>query len=116
MGNSQFEFIANPGVIVTQFTQDDINHNRVQFTSIDSGINTIISINEIKPFYQLIATNGQNQSSINNATIDFDATPKIIQNQLTINKGESIIFSSTNLNASDIDRSEEHTSELQSRL
>ncbi len=103
MGNGQFELTSNPGVIITQFSQNDINENRVQFTPIDSGINIIVTVNDIKPFYQLTVTNGQNQSSINNATIDFDAAPKIIQNQLTLNKGASIILSSANLNATDID-------------
>ena len=103
MGNSQFELASNPGVIVTQFTQQDILDGVVQFSQVDPDINNILSIADIMPFYQLIVTNGQNQSSVNNATIDFDATPRITQNQIIINKGESLVLNFDNLNASDLD-------------
>src|ERR1700677_4445682 len=101
MGNSQFEYVSNPGVLIIQFTQADVNNFNDQFVQIDGANNTFL--NDILPFYQLAATNGVNQSAFNNATIDFDALPRMIQNQLTIGKGQSVLLTPINLNTTDMD-------------
>ncbi len=103
MGNSQFEYVSKPGVIVLQFSQQDVIDKKVQFTQIDSGKDNVVSVKDIKPFYQLTATNGYNLSSVNNAIIDFDATPQLINNTLSITNGETLTIKSENLGAIDFD-------------
>jgi hypothetical protein len=95
----QFEFVANPGVAITRFTQADINSGLVQFVHNGSAI---------APNYSLTVSDGTAATAIANVTIQGftsgGTTPPVIRtNTLAISEGGSALLTATTLVATDPD-------------
>lgn len=89
-----FEIIEDPGIGVLSFTQAQIDGDAVKF--IPSG-----SINP--PSFNMSVSDGKVATQPQISYIVFNLAPQLINNELSIDQGESVILSSTNLSATDPD-------------
>ncbi len=92
--HGQFSRVNNPTISISQFSQQQVNDGIVQFTSDNSGIapNYLLSVQDSCGL----------ASDISIANISFHQLPTLGNNQLTINQGQSLIVTSDNLNAKDM--------------
>jgi hypothetical protein len=90
----RFELLSNPGLPIFNFTQQYVMNGQIRF--IHDG-------SKIKPAYYVKVSDTIFDTIPAPATIIFDAYPVLGSNQLTIAEGQSILISSTNLNATDVD-------------
>ncbi len=89
--HGQFYYINDPSKSITQFSQPEIDDNKVQFVPDKSGI---------KPTYVLVAQDSCGWvSDPSSATIFFHYFPVLEINQLTINQGQQLTFTAANLYA-----------------
>lgn len=86
-----FALISAPTTSITQFTQVQIQSGNIQFVH-DGTSNP--------PSYSVTVTDGRLTSSTQAASISFDIPPTISINTLAINKGQTVVLSSSNLSAS----------------
>ena len=89
----RFQAKNNSGVIITTFSQQQINNGEIQF--VDDGNTTD------EPSYLLSAANGSESTGfVNGKTILIVPKPPIfINNQITINQGEILTLGSNNINS-----------------
>ena len=92
----QFELGASSGVAITSFTQLQITNGDVVF--VDNG-------DAFAPSYDVTVGDGSLNDGSTAATITFtsDNAPVLANNQLTITEGNTVILSSANFSASDVD-------------
>jgi len=93
----QFEDVGAPGVPITSFTQQDLLDNKIRFVH-DGG--------ELAPSYDVKVSDGALDSSYQSAAITFsniNDAPVLGNNQLTINGGQAVVFTSSGLSATDTD-------------
>lgn len=83
-----FNKIQNPAIPITQFSQQHINNNEVEFTQDGTGFS---------PAYEVMVSDGVLSSTVETANITFYAAPLITVNQLNIAPGETVVLSRTNL-------------------
>ena len=93
-----FEIISNPGVPITNFTQQKITDSEIRFVH-DGG--------DVPPFYEVKVSDGVLETSYVSASITFininDNLPVLGNNQLIINEGQTAVLTPTMLNATDLD-------------
>jgi hypothetical protein len=88
----RFEWVSTPGVVITDFTQSQIQSGAVQF--VQDGTATV-------PRYSIAVSDGQITLPSQSGAINFDAMPVLDKNSLTITQGQSLILTSDQLSASD---------------
>jgi hypothetical protein len=88
----QFELTSSPGVVITQWTQAQIQSGQVRF--VHDGSN-------IAPSYQISVSDGEISSAISAPVVTFNKRPVVTRNQLTINQDESVLITPTLLNVDD---------------
>jgi len=96
----QFERVNNPGTPITDFIQQEITNNTIQFVHNGS---------ENAPFYEVKVSDGDLETTYQSAVITFtniNDMPTFVNNQLTIEKGETVIFNTGLLSAADIDNND----------
>lgn len=89
--HGQFSTINDPFTPINQFTQQQINDGDVQFVSDTSGITPSYTVS-VQDSCDLTST-----SSISN--VNFYALPSVRTNRLTINEGQTVLLTSSNLNS-----------------
>lgn len=87
-----FEFVSSPGTEITSFSQDQVQNGLVQFVQ-DGSVTP--------PEYSVFVSDGKMTIPAQNGAITFNAKPQINVNRLTITQGQTLIFSSNELSASD---------------
>lgn len=87
-----FSLTSAPTTSITSFTQAQLQSGSVQFVH-DGSINP--------PSYNVLVSDGRIASTAQAATISFDIPPSLVNNALTINQGQTVVLSSSNLSASD---------------
>lgn len=95
--HGRFEFTSNPGISITTFTQQQIINGRVRFVHDGS---------EIAPTYKVSVSDGSASTLAADGQISFtnvNDMPVLVNNQLSINPGETHILTSSNLSATDVD-------------
>ena len=90
MTHGQFYWQNAPTKMLDQFYQQNITDGLIQFTHDNSTQ---------APAYQVSVTDGRTVSSVQAATIDFDASPILLNNSLVINQGETVRLTSDFLSA-----------------
>ena len=95
IGNARFQLSSNPGVFITQFSQEQIVNGSIQLAHLGGGSDI--------PSYEVSVSDGQLATPFSRGGIDFDAAPQILVNRLNISNGETVIISSEDLQATDID-------------
>jgi len=85
-----FAWIFNLGQAITLFQQQNITDNLIEFVHDNS---------QLPPAYSVAVTDGRISSPLQAASIDFDAEPVLVNNELTINQGQMIALTSVNLYA-----------------
>ena len=93
----QFSWTANPDQPVTRFVQKNVTDRHVQFTHNNSTA---------APAYKVAVSDGRITILPSDSQIDFDTTPLLVHNQLTIGEGQSVTFTSENLLATHNGRTE----------
>jgi hypothetical protein len=90
------QFIDDLGNGITTFTQDDVTDGRVRFAHDGS---------ETEPAYTLQVSDGVNTvtSSVTPTFTRVNDAPTFTANQLTLDEGQTIAITTSNLNASDVD-------------
>ena len=89
--HGQFSSITSPSIAIAQFTQGQVNAGIIQFSLDSSGD---------MPSYTLTVQDSCGLTSPSSAAnISFHPFPKLFDNQLTINQGQTVILTSDNLNA-----------------
>jgi hypothetical protein len=99
VSGGQFELFGSPGVAITSFTQAQVSGGQVQFVH-DGG--------EAAPSYDVTVTDTALSTGPAPATISFtnqNDAPLLVNNRLTITEGSSVVLSSSNLSATDVDNS-----------
>ena len=86
----QFEFSSSPGQVITEFQQQNISNGVVNFVH-DNSSNP--------PAYKVSVNNGDMTTTPQAAIIDFDARPILNNNHLTIDQGEVVMITSSELSA-----------------
>ncbi|MEH2035603.1 cadherin-like domain-containing protein, partial [Nostoc sp.] len=98
ISGGQFELVATPSVAITSFTQAQINSGAVRFLH-DGG--------ETAPSYSLIVNDGSLNSGSSTVTIgtftNVNEAPTISTNSLSLSEGDSVVLSSSDINATDPD-------------
>jgi|GEM_PF-4076857 len=92
-----FELTGTPGVAIFTFTQTQVSGNLVRF--VHDG-------DEAAPSYQVSVSDGSLASSPAAATIVFthqNDPPVLGNNSLTLSEGETVVLSTTEISASDVD-------------
>lgn len=89
-----FSLNSNPTIAITNFTQSQVQNAEVQFVH-DGSIHA--------PTYSVSLSDGNTILSPQAATISFDASPILVNNNLIVNQGQITILTSANLNATDPD-------------
>ena len=89
----RFELTLNPGMPITQFTQQQIMEGRIQFAHTGS----------IAPNFEIKVSDGELSTVFEAGIIDFDYAPHLEYAQLTIMEGQTIVLSSEELSATDPD-------------
>ena len=79
--HGQFYWRNTPAEVLDHFYQQNITDGLIQFTHDNSTQ---------APVYQVSVTDGRTISSVQAATIDFDASPILLNNSLVINQGETV--------------------------
>lgn len=90
----QFELLNAPGSAVTSFTQAQVQAGAVQFVPDGSAY---------APSYKVAVSDGKTSTTPASSAISFNGAPVITKNVLTINQGETVVLTSTNLSATDPD-------------
>ena len=89
--HGSFTVTGDPGAVLTQFTQQQINAGGVQFIADGSSS---------APSYAVTVTDSCGLTSGPQiASIDFNLPPVIVNNQLTITEGTTVILTGSNLSA-----------------
>jgi hypothetical protein len=93
IGNGRFQSIKNKGVILTTFSQQQINRNEIQFVHFGNAT-------EI-PFYQLSGGDGPNSTEFVNGTTTLivPKPPTFSNNQIVINQGQTLTLTPNNIAA-----------------
>ena len=86
----QFSWMSSPNQMITSFYQQNVTDGRVQFTHDNSTL---------APAYRVSVTDGRVKTSPVSAEIDFDAMPLLLNNNLRIDQGQTVLLSSANLSA-----------------
>ncbi len=84
----QFSWTTSPEQSITRFVQQNITDRHVQFTHNNSTT---------APAFKVAVSDGRITTLPSDSQIDFDTTPLLVHNQLTIGEGQSITFTSENL-------------------
>ncbi len=84
----QFEWIKSPDTAITVFQQQNITDQLVQFVH-DNSISA--------PTYRVAVSDGRITTTPSWSSIDFDLNPILINNQLTIGEGATVILTPKNL-------------------
>ncbi len=84
----QFSWTTNPDQPVTRFVQQNITDKHVQFIHNNSTV---------APSYKVAVSDGRITTLPSDSQVDFDTTPLLVHNQLTIGEGQSVTFTSENL-------------------
>lgn len=95
--NGQFELVTSPGIGVVSFTQAQITAGAIQFVH-DGG--------EVAPSYSVSVSDGTNVTVAEAANISFtnvNDPPLLVNNSLTLNEGDSLVLSGSELSATDIE-------------
>jgi hypothetical protein len=92
VAGGRFELVSAPGVVLTQFTQSQIQAGLVQFTQ--DGTATV-------PGYSIAVGDGEMTLPPQSGMVTFDAMPILDKNSLTITQGQTLILTSEQLSASD---------------
>ena len=96
--NGQFELVATPGSAITSFTYNQLASNAIQF--VHNG-------GEAAPSYDVTVFDGEDFSSVLSADIIFtanvDDASLLVNNSLTINEGQSVLLTTSQLLATDSD-------------
>ncbi len=94
----RFEFVANPGVAITSFTQDDINNSRLRF--VHNG-------DEAAPSYSLVVSDGAASSTASSLTVEtfthVNDAPVISTNKLSVRERTTVVLGSSNISTTDPD-------------
>ena len=91
MEHGYFAWVMITGQSISEFQQSNVTTNQVCFVH-DNSVNA--------PNYQVAVINGRTVSNPESARIDFDASPVLETNQLTIHQGEALTLTAENLRAS----------------
>jgi hypothetical protein len=96
IAHGYFQAAQSPGVPVFGFSQQQVTNGEIQF--VHDGSTT-------PPSYQVYVNDGSLNSVPQWATVTFNGNvlPILNTNQLTINTGQTVVLSSSNLQASDAD-------------
>jgi len=97
--HGQFEYAANNGISITTFTQQDVIDSKIRFVHDNSAIG---------PSYNLMVSDGSLTAGPQAATITYtniNNAPVLITNKLTIQEGQTVTLSATELKATDSDSS-----------
>ncbi|MEH2036468.1 cadherin-like domain-containing protein, partial [Nostoc sp.] len=98
ISGGRFELVATPSVAITTFTQSQISSGAVRF--VHGG-------GETAPSYSLIVNDGSLNSGSSTVTIGtftkVNDAPTISTNSLSLSEGDSVVLSSSNINATDPD-------------
>jgi len=98
VANGQFEFVADPGVAITSFTQAQVNAGAVQFVHDEAS-------GETPPTYTLsVADNDGGVSSLSSGDITFvtvNDAPTIVTNALSVGETGGTVLGSGDLLADD---------------
>ncbi len=86
-----FEFTGSPGKTILTFQQQNITSQVVRFVHDNS---------QTPPAYSVSVSDGHISTPAQAASIDFDIKPVLKNNQLTINQGQAVILTTSNLFAS----------------
>ena len=84
----QFAWMTSPDQPITRFAQQNITDRQVQFTHNNSTT---------APAYKVVVSDGRITTLPSDSQIDFDTTPLLVHNQLTIGEGQSVTFTGENL-------------------
>jgi hypothetical protein len=88
-----------PSTVITTFTQQQINDEQIQFIQ-DGGT--------VAPSYMVSVSDGIITTTPTAATVIFNAAPILVNNQLTVNQGQTIVLTSAMLNATDMNNTPAH--------
>lgn len=93
-----FARVSNPGVAITQFTQEEVDNGQIQFKH--DGTNNV-------PNYSLEVTDGMSVATPNGQVVmDYrNEEPVFVNNNLSIGIGETVVLSSSVLEVTDTDNS-----------
>jgi hypothetical protein len=97
VSGGQFELVASPGIAITSFTQAQVSGGEVRFVH-DGG--------EAAPSYNVTVSDAALLDGPASATISFtnqNDAPSLVNNRLTLSRGDSVVLSSSSLSASDVD-------------
>lgn len=87
-----FALTSSSTTAITSFTQTQIQNGKVQFVQ-DGTSNP--------PAYSISVNDGSTSTPAQAATISFDIPPTLTANTLTINQGQTVVLTSSNVSASD---------------
>ncbi len=88
--HGQFNWINSPNNPLMNFYQQNISDSQLQFVHDDSTI---------APNYIIVVTDGRTCSAPQSAQVDFDAIPVLLNNQLRINQGDTVLVTPEILSA-----------------
>ncbi len=83
---------VNTTVILGQFYQKDIKDGNIQFISIKNT-------NSVASFYDIAVATSFKSTNFTNGIVNFDPASRLLQNTLTIGKGESVVITPAQLQA-----------------
>lgn len=78
----QFELTNNPGVAITQFTQQQVNDGYVQFVHNGSGLT---------PGYRITASDGTQSTATQSGVVQFNTRPILSVNQLSFREEDLVV-------------------------
>lgn len=87
-----FSFVSSPTIPITSFTQVQIQNGVVQFVQ-DGSTNP--------PSYSVSVSDGRMSSAVQISAVSFGALPIITNNHLSVNQGQPVILTSSDLDAKD---------------
>jgi len=93
----QFEFVSNPGVAISSFTQAQVTGGAIRFVH-DGG--------ETAPSYNMTVSDGSLSDGPAAVAITFsnvNDAPVLANNRLLLTQGDSVVLSSADLSATDVD-------------
>ncbi len=85
-----FELTTNRGVVITSFTQRQVENGQVQFIT-DGSSNA--------PVYNIALTNGKVTTPAEFSVVSFHIAPVLVNNALSIAQGQTIVLTSAQLSA-----------------
>ena len=100
ISGGQFEYVSAPGAAITTFLQSDITTGNVQF--VHNGTESI-------PTYDVTVTDGSLTNGPATAAISYTPTndsPVFSNNQMTINEGDTVVLTSSDLQVTDPDNTD----------